>query len=318
MPEIREIQVFLALTQSGSFSAAAKELGITQPAVSAHISKLEQVMGFLLFHRSPEGASMTEQARSILPHLERLNQEYIDLLRRADYWNRFQSHEVKIWADGSYLSQELKRARNPTADPSVMEIWMDLEAKADWVNALKNFETDIVITGSFLRAGDCPEIRVSTVAAEAGLTVAWNPDYYAFDADGFSFPDTFSASAILPTESLAAGFRHFLSKWCETTYGIHIMEMMEFGSEHEAVEACRLGLGVLIFPGEAASRLRLGPLGLATHPAFGFLLPKAFRFGIRWRANEKNPAILATVRSLLAKFPLSGTGAGSEWITPGS
>jgi|GEM_PF-1429958 len=308
MPEIREIQVFLALTESGSFSAAAKELGITQPAVSAHISKLEQVMGFLLFHRSPEGASMTEQAKSILPHIKHLSQEYVDLLRRADYWNRFQSHEVKIWSDGSYLSQELKGTRNPRADVSAMEIWKDLEPNADWVNALKNFETDIVITGSFLKAGDCPEIRLSTIAAEAGLTVAWNPDYYAFDTDGFSFPDTFSSSVILPTESLAAGFRSFLSKWCETTYGIHIMEMMEFSSEHEAVEACRLGLGVLILPGEALSRLQLGPLGLATHPAFGFLLPKAFRFGIRWRANEKNPAIISTVRSLMTKFPANGTG----------
>ena len=150
---------------------------------------------------------MTEQGRLILPHLERLNQEYIDLLRRADYWNRFQSHEVKIWADGSHLSQELKAARGPRADPSTMEIWKDMETKADWVDALKNFETDIVITGSFLKSGDCPEVRVSTLAAEAGLTVAWNPDYYAFDTDGFSFPDTFSSSVILPTESLAAGFR---------------------------------------------------------------------------------------------------------------
>jgi DNA-binding transcriptional LysR family regulator len=307
MPEIREIQVFLALAQSGSFSSAGKELGITQPAVSAHISKLEQTMGFLLFHRSPEGASMTEQGRLILPHIERLNQEYIDLLRRADYWNRFQSHEVKIWADGSNLSQQLRRTRDPAADPALMEIWKDIEAKADWVNALKNFETDIVITGSFLKSCDCPEIKISTVSEEAGLTVAWNPDYYAFDADGFSFPDTFSSSVILPTESLASGFRRFLSQWCETTYGIHIMDVMEFDTEHEAAEACRLGLGVLIFPGEAASRLKLPSLELATHPAFGFLLPKAFRFGVRWRANEKNPAILSTVESLLAKFPLPGS-----------
>jgi len=312
LPEIREIQVFLALTQTGSFSAAAKDLGITQPAVSAHISKLEQLMGFPLFHRFPEGTTMTDQGRLILPHIEKLHREYVDLLRRADYWNRSQSHEVKIWADGSYLSQELKRARNPKESASTTEIWKELEGKTDWMNALRNFETDIVITGCYLKAGDAPGIRVSTVAAEAGLTVAWNPDYYAFEREGFSFPDTLSASAILPTESLAAGFREFLTKWCETTYGVRIMEFMEFNSEHEAVEACRLGLGVLIFPGEASTRLRLQPAGLATHPAFGFLLPKAFTYGVRWRANEQNPAIAATVRSLVSRLGALRDGGGGE------
>lgn len=301
-PEIREIQVFLALTRTGSFSAAAKELGITQPAVSAHISKLEQLMGFPLFHRFPEGTSMTDQGQQVLPLIEKVYREYIDLLRRADYWKRSQSHEVKIWADGSFVSQDLKRARNQTGEPGVTEIWRDLEPRADWINALKNFETDIVITGSYLKAGDAPGVRISSVTSEPGLTVAWNPDYYAFEREGFSFPDTLSASVILPTESLALGFREFLFKWCETTYGIRIVELMEFKTEHEAVEACKLGLGVLIFPGNPGGRMQLESIGLATHPAFGFLLPKAFTFGVRWRVNEQNPLIVATVQNLVKKL----------------
>ena len=308
-PEIREIQVFLALTRTGSFSSAAKELGITQPAVSAHISKLEQGMGFSLFHRFPEGTSMTEQGQQILPLIEKVHREYVDLLRRADYWKRSQSHEVKIWADGSFVAQDLRRKRNQTAEPGVTEIWRDLEPRADWINALKNFETDIVITGSYLKAGEAPGVRISAISSEPGLTVAWNPDYYAFDREGFSFPDTLSASIILPTESLAYGFREFLFKWCETTYGTRIVELMEFKTEHEAVEACKLGLGVMIFPGRTAARMRLEPLGLATHSAFGFLLPKAFVFGVRWRVNEQNPSIVATVQNLVKKLSPLAPGA---------
>jgi DNA-binding transcriptional LysR family regulator len=309
MPEIREIQVFLALIQSGSFSGAAKELKITQPAVSAHISKLEQVIGFHLFHRSPEGATMTDQARLILPHLEHINREYNELLQRVDYWNRFQLHEVKIWTDGSHLSQEMKTSRSQASDQSTVEIWKYMEVRADWANALKSFETDIVVTGSFLKSADSPEIRASTLTEEPGMTVAWNPGYYAFNSDAFSFPDAISSSVILPTESLANGFREFLSKWCETTYGIHIRDVMEFGTEQAAAEACHLGLGVLVFPGDAATRLRLTQMGLATQPAFRTLLPKAFQFGIRWRMGEKNPAIIATVRNLIDRFASSGKRA---------
>ncbi len=296
-PEIREIQVFLALTRTGSFSAAAKELGVAQPAVSLHISKLEQLIGVPLFHRYPEGTSITEQGSALLPYLENVEREYQDLLRRADYWKRAQTQEVKIWADGSLAAQEIREARMER--PQNTEHWRNLDPSVDWIGALKRFEVDIVITGSFLKAGESPGIRSSTVWTQPGLTVAWNPDYYAHEGASFSFPDALSTTVILPADSLAAGFREFLSRWCETTYGLKHIEALEFQTEIEAVEACQLGLGVMIFPGDAERRLGLSARGLSTQPAFGFLLPQAFVFGVRWRANEQNRQIAATVKGLL-------------------
>lgn len=303
LPEIREIQVFLTLTRTGSFSAAAKELGITQPGVSAHISKLEQLMAFPLFHRLPEGTSMTEQGRRILPYIERLYSEYLNLLRRAEYWKRSQTHEVKIWVDGSHHAQSLKLSQTAaTADHLYGEHWRDLGSTTDWMSALKNFETDIVISGSFLNAGDSPGIRETLVSSQPGLTVAWNPGYYAFRPETTSFPDILSASLILPTESMALGFRGFLTRWCETTYNQHLSQIMEFNTEDEALEACRLGLGVLVFPGDFHGGATLASMGLATHTAFGFLLPEAFNFSVRRRTNEQNPVILTAVSNLVEKL----------------
>lgn len=301
-PEIREIQVFLALVRAGSFSSAAKELGITQPAVSAHISKLEQTVGFPLFHRLPEGAAMTDHGKQVLPHLEKVDREYHDLLRRAEYWKRSQTHEVKIWTDGAQLGQELRRKHTSGIGGGPAGIWRVLEPNENWIDSLKSFETDIVLAGSFLKAAEVPGIRSSASLVQPGLTVAWNPDYYAFDREGLSFPDTLSTSLILPSESLAIGFRDFLFKWCETTYGVKIEEFMAFNSESEALESCKLGLGVMIFPGDTAARLKLSSHGLASHAAFGFLLPKAFTYGIRWRENEQNPEIVAMVQSLIASI----------------
>ena len=45
------LKVFYTVAVKGSFTAAAKELGITQPAVSNHISELESAVGDLLFFR---------------------------------------------------------------------------------------------------------------------------------------------------------------------------------------------------------------------------------------------------------------------------
>ena len=42
------LKVFRTVAEMGSFTAAAKELGITQPAVSNHISELEGAVGDIL------------------------------------------------------------------------------------------------------------------------------------------------------------------------------------------------------------------------------------------------------------------------------
>lgn len=298
-PEIREIKVFLAIVKNRSFSTAAKDLGITQPAVSAHVSHLEQIVGFPLLQRHPEGTTVTEQGRIILPYLEKIEHEYDSLLHRADYWKRAQSHEVNIWTDGSMASQELKRRRLDDPRKKHTEHWHNLESEQNWIDALTNFETDIVIAGSFLRTAEIPGIRSNAVHTEAGVTVWWNPEYYLFNRASFAFPDVLSSNLILPSQSLATGFRKFLSEWCEEIYGVPQLDFIEFHHEQEAFEACKVGLGVMVYPGGAMRGNPELTNGLQTHTVFGSLLPKAYTLGIRWRANEQNPRIIETVKELL-------------------
>lgn len=55
-----------------SFSRAAAELGMSQPAVSQAIARLEQALGLRLFERSSRGAQLTEAGKLLLPHAEAL------------------------------------------------------------------------------------------------------------------------------------------------------------------------------------------------------------------------------------------------------
>lgn len=294
-PEIRELQVFLALVRTGSFSAAAQQLGITQPAVSAQIVKLEQVVGFPLFYRCPEGTTITEQGRNLVPLVEDIEREHADLLRRAAYWKRFQAKQVIIRTDGSKACQELRKLGHEAGRESTSELWQDLEPDADWMSALRNLEIDIVLAGSFHKVGDVSGIKTVPVRQQRGITVAWSPAYYAFNRETFSFADAIAATPILPARSLAIGFREFLHQWCESLYGLGLAEAIECSGETEAVNACKHGLGVLVFPGDADERMKLQQAGLETVHAFEIVLPKAFTFGIRYRADERNPRILATV-----------------------
>ena len=301
-PEIRELQVFLALVRTGSFSAAAQQLGVSQPAVSGQILKLEQVIGFPLFYRCPEGTAITEQGQALVPLIEDIVKEHTDLLRRAAYWKRSQTKLVKIWTDGSKAAQKARIQAHETAQGKTNEDWQDLEPGKDWPAALRNLEVDIVLAGSFLKVGEAPGIKTLMFRQERGITIAWNPTYYVFHPDSFCLTDAIASTCILPAPTLAIGFRDFLTKWCKSVYGFGLDEAIECRSEADAVNACKLGLGVMIFPGDAEERMKLQQAGLETVRAFQFLLPKAFTFGIRYRADEQNPQILTTVAHLAEKF----------------
>jgi DNA-binding transcriptional LysR family regulator len=74
---------FLAVLEAGSLSAAARELGLTQPTLGRHIDALEAALGYALFVRSQHGYLPTEQAMQLKPYALALAATASALLRAA-------------------------------------------------------------------------------------------------------------------------------------------------------------------------------------------------------------------------------------------
>ncbi len=66
------IRTFLAVAETGSFSAAARDLTLSQPTIGRHIAQLEDHFGAPLFERSYKGTFLTPVARDILPMAEHM------------------------------------------------------------------------------------------------------------------------------------------------------------------------------------------------------------------------------------------------------
>lgn len=60
MDRLREMEIFIRVIEAGSFSAAARDLGMGQPAVSKTIASLEDRLGVRLLTRSTRKLSATE------------------------------------------------------------------------------------------------------------------------------------------------------------------------------------------------------------------------------------------------------------------
>src|SRR4051812_13423512 len=64
--KLRELNILLAVAQAGSTAKAAKELAISQPAVSKAIAEMEHTLGVPLFDRSQQGVEPTQYGRALL------------------------------------------------------------------------------------------------------------------------------------------------------------------------------------------------------------------------------------------------------------
>lgn len=63
-------RIFYAVANTGNISKAAKELYISQPAISKSIQKLEDSIGVKLFHRSSRGVTLTSEGELLYAHVK--------------------------------------------------------------------------------------------------------------------------------------------------------------------------------------------------------------------------------------------------------
>lgn len=72
MLSLYKLEIFAAVVQAGSFSAAAQTFPMTQPAVSQHIQDLEHSLGTSLFIRGRRGVTLTPAGETLYEYTQRI------------------------------------------------------------------------------------------------------------------------------------------------------------------------------------------------------------------------------------------------------
>ena len=70
LPPLHALGVFATAARCGTFSRAARELSVTQSAISRQIQQLEEHLGLPLFVRHKRGLRLTSEAEALLPVVE--------------------------------------------------------------------------------------------------------------------------------------------------------------------------------------------------------------------------------------------------------
>jgi DNA-binding transcriptional LysR family regulator len=88
MNTLLNIKAFLLVARTGSFSGAARELGVAPSVVTKRITRLEDEMGAQLFIRSTRALALTPAGERLLPQYQRLVAELDEIIGAASATER--------------------------------------------------------------------------------------------------------------------------------------------------------------------------------------------------------------------------------------
>lgn len=114
--KFRHLMLIDFLVEFGTIHKAARQLSVSQPAATAMLNNLEDLLGFPLFVRSPQGVVPTTQARAVVSGLRTILNEFDDfvsaLTRVADGSEVFLRVGVVPQAFIAYLPRAIEIFRN--------------------------------------------------------------------------------------------------------------------------------------------------------------------------------------------------------------
>lgn len=96
-----QIQQFLVLSKTMNMTKAAKELFITQPALSHSFSKMEEELGLKLAYRDGNRLIMTEEGKKILEDFKKIEATYDDMFQHANQIREDHQKHLTLGFSGS-------------------------------------------------------------------------------------------------------------------------------------------------------------------------------------------------------------------------
>ena len=153
---LKQLEAFVHVAEGGSFSKAAKELFLTQPTVSAHISSLEKELNVRLFIRNTKEVNLSDDGRELYKYAKQM----IDLQKKIE--ERFSAkkeagkHCISIAASSIpaqyLLPKVLMRFNEKFPDEQLKIIETD---SSEVVTKVVDHMVDVGFTGTVLEKKHC-------------------------------------------------------------------------------------------------------------------------------------------------------------------
>jgi DNA-binding transcriptional LysR family regulator len=169
--ELRQLDAFVAVARAGSFTRAADQLGVVQPAVSQAVRRLEEELGLTLFERTSRRVTPTAAGAAFLPHAEAVLTRLAEARHAAAALAAGEAGAIRVAGTGGALAtlrrlQDALRQRHPDARLEVARV----QPKPK-LQAVLDGELDAALTRSAPRTPGLAFIELATEPSCAVVAV---------------------------------------------------------------------------------------------------------------------------------------------------
>lgn len=169
LPQISALRAFEVAARCLSFTQAARELNVTQGAVSHQVKGLEELLGVKLFHRERQRLRLTDNGRGYLPFVR----EAIDRLKAgADYLSARENSGILTVSVSPNFAAKWLVNRMGAFNRSAPDIDLRITASMEHVD----FDSNDVEMAVRHGHGDWPDLHVTKLTREEIFPVA-SPEF---------------------------------------------------------------------------------------------------------------------------------------------
>ena len=286
---LTQLSAFLCVVRRGSVTAAAEELFVTQPSVSAAVAALERELGTKLLERDGRGLRPTSAGEAFAPyaaHVLGLLEEGGRAAREAGEGGRGMLRISAVTSAGDHVIPPLIRAFRD-AHPE-LDIDLHIGNRREVFAGLLDHRADVAITG---RVPD-DERLVGEAFAVNEIVLVTAPDDPLAKRRWVAVEELSGRPWLL--REPGSGSRAMAEEWLRQR-GL-VPPVLTLGSNTAVREAARAGLGIgLVSRTSAVLELQMGLLG-TIRPRGG--LPQRQWFVVRSMVGPGRPAADAFVAFL--------------------
>jgi len=235
-----QLRIFYSVAKNKSVTLAAKELLLTQPAVSIQIHLLEENYGVKFFNRSGKGIKITEEGELLLSYAEKifnLSDEADEALRQITALERGKLKIGSSMTIGAYyLPQlfEIFKLQYPN-----IGIQMDTGNSHEVIKRILSFQNDL----GFIGADYSDKNLVVIPFITERLVLIAPPDHELIYKRVISFKDLSGQKMIMREKG--SGTRELIENELANRK-VSTETVMELGSNEAIKQAVEAGLGVSI------------------------------------------------------------------------
>ena len=223
-------RAFVAVMETGSLSAAGRQLGTTAPTITRHIEGLEAALGVTLFSRSSTGLQATHAALALAPQIQQMVTAEAAVRRLASAEGDSERGVIRLTASEIVGTEVLPRLLAGFSQ-RYPEIIIEL--------SLTNQQEDLLRRDSDIAVRMVRPVQESLVAkkiGDAGVGLYAHQDYVARQGNPTSLAELGQHPII--------GFDRRPSISGKTSLGVMNRELFRFRSDSDVAQLAMLRAGI--------------------------------------------------------------------------